>query len=90
MIRSGACVMLATLSCLLALATSGAAECAWVLWVTYGDGRYEVVGAGNTSESGCRADALRLEHAALQRGETKIASFVCLPDTVDPRAPQPK
>jgi hypothetical protein len=87
MIRSGACVMLATLSCLLALATSGAAECAWVLWVSYGDGRYEMVGASNTRESVCRADALGLERAALQRGETKIASFVCLPDTVDPRAP---
>jgi hypothetical protein len=49
----------------------------------------EVVGASNTGGVR-RADALRLEQEELKRGETRTAGFVCLPDTVDPRAPKAK
>ncbi len=90
MIRFGVCVTVATLSHLLALATLGSAECAWVLWVSYGNGRYEVAGASSASEEVCRADALKLEQIELRRAGTKIASIFCLPDTVDPRAPKAK
>jgi hypothetical protein len=51
---------------------------------------HEVVGASNTGGGVRRADALRLEQEELKRGETRSAGFVCLPDTVDPRAPKAK
>ena len=48
----------------------------------------------NVTEMAMATMSARMEavatHAALKRGETKIASFLCLPDTVDPRAPKPQ
>jgi hypothetical protein len=77
--------ILLTTCCLLALATSASAECAWIVWGPSGESGF-VVRAGYTTWSNCE-DARRAMLGVYRGDPTR---WVCLPDTVDPRGPKGK
>lgn len=96
------CILLATLCCPIALTTSAAAECAWVLWGQAPNPSYPREGllllafplGAWTQRNECerdraRREALPKEPPAPDR-PTPSVFFVCLPDTVDPRGPKAK
>ena len=88
-------IVLCTLLCLLGIATSAYAECAWVLWQEL------PVASGGWSLDAGREIAFPTKAACEKRLRARVQSFaqattgmkpflVCLPDTVDPRGPKGK
>lgn len=84
------------LACLLLSAGTASAECAWVLWQ-----RHESVRGGSQSvwlvdsAEATKRECERSASAAQTRlvrddGDARAVSWICLPDTVDPRGPRLK
>jgi len=71
---------------LLTSAATASAECAWVLWSASGDASRAV--SGWDAKSRCEEAKNERLRALSGTVERKDVSFVCLPDTVDPRGPK--
>ena len=73
---------------LLTTAATAHAECAWVLWSASGGASLPV--SAWDANSRCEEAKNERLRALSSTVERKDVTFVCLPDTVDPRGPKGK
>ena len=88
MMRLGRRASLLVALILLTCAATAYAECAWVLWSASG-GASLPVGAWDT-KSRCEEAKNERQRTVGSAVERTTVTFVCLPDTVDPRGPKVK
>jgi hypothetical protein len=88
MIRFARRALLLVALSLLASAATAHAECAWVLWSASGGASLPV----SAWDAKSRCEEAKNERLRALSGtvERKDVSFVCLPDTVDPRGAKAK
>jgi hypothetical protein len=78
---------------LLASVGTASAECAWVLWsrdsLLSGDEAWGIISAFSREDGG-KAECERSKEGGTMRTREGASAvrFVCLPDTIDPRAPK--
>ena len=86
MMRLGRSASLLVALCLLTSAATAHSECAWVLWSASGGASLPV--SAWDAKSRCEEAKNERLRALSSTVERKDVTFVCLPDTVDPRGPK--
>lgn len=85
--------LVATVLLVLGLVSMAQAECAWVLWtsvISTNGSRQDPVDSYPTV-AGCKTARRRVEGLAVKQPSFgMLQTFVCLPDTIDPREPKAK